>query len=465
MTPAGIAVQAPARWRAAAAGAWAWLDEMPAPRRLALVFGLHLALGLAMRQLSPLATLHTAATILAVLAISLSTRNPAVVLMCACYVSGSEVLWRMSRAYTFHETAKYAVSLLCLIGLIRMKRVRLPGHAVLYLALLLPAAVFPFVYFPFDTFRKQALFHLSGPIALTLAIVYCSNLRISAGEMWRAGVAFAAPLCGVLAVTVRSSYMQEVRFGTESNFQTSGGFGPNQVASSLAMGALLLLMGAVLGRTGWKQRAMLGGLAAAFTLQSAMTFSRGGVLSLGGALVVAGPLLLSGHRYKKQILAGMAAVALVLAVAFPLVNAYTGGKLAERFQEKKMSGREELAAADLRIFEEYPVFGVGVGVSRFFHPRGVTAHTEFTRALSEHGLLGLAAYLVLLWLLVRRGAAIVAARESRAYRGMLMALLAWPLLYMAVNAMRTSAPGLAAGMAFLTVLPGALLAQRQRFER
>ena len=465
MTP-GLAIDIPPRkvpwpepFRAAG------LAEMPALPRLVVVFALHALLGLAMHRLSPLATLHTFSTVLAVLAAALYTKNPAVVLMCAAYVSGSEVLWRMSKSYTFHETAKYTVTLLCLIGLVRLRKVRLPGPAVLYLALLLPAAVFPFVYFPFDTFRKQVVFHLSGPIALTLAIVYCSNLRIRAGEMWRAGVAFAAPLCGVLAVTVRSSYMQEVRFGTESNFQTSGGFGPNQVASSLAMGALLLLMGAVLGRTGWKQRAMLLGLAAAFTVQSAMTFSRGGVLSLGGALIVSGPLLLSGHRYKKQILAGMAGVVLVLAVAFPLVNAYTGGKLAERFHEKKMSGREELAAADLRIFEEFPVFGVGVGISRYFHPRGVTAHTEFTRALSEHGLLGLAAYLFLLWLLVRRAAAIVAARESRPYRGMLLALLVWPLLYMAVNAMRTSAPGLAAGMAFLTVLPEALLQQGQRFER
>jgi len=465
MTP-GLAIDIPPRkvpwpepFRAAG------LAEMPALPRLVVVFALHTLLGLAMHRLSPLATLHTFSTVLAVLAAALYTKNPAVVLMCAAYVSGSEVLWRMSKSYTFHETAKYTVTLLCLIGLVRLRKVRLPGPAVLYLALLLPAAVFPFVYFPFDTFRKQVMFHLSGPIALTLAIVYCSNLRIRAGEMWRAGVAFAAPLCGVLAVTVRSSYMQEVRFGTESNFQTSGGFGPNQVASSLAMGALLLLMGAVLGRTGWKQRAMLLGLAAAFTVQSAMTFSRGGVLSLGGALIVSGPLLLSGHRYKKQILAGMAGVVLVLAVAFPLVNAYTGGKLAERFHEKKMSGREELAAADLRIFEEFPVFGVGVGISRYFHPRGVTAHTEFTRALSEHGLLGLAAYLFLLWLLVRRAAAIVAARESRPYRGMLLALLVWPLLYMAVNAMRTSAPGLAAGMAFLTVLPEALLQQGQRFER
>lgn len=464
MTPTGIALQAPAPWRAAAA-ARAWYDEMPEPRRLLLVFGLHVVLGLAMRQLPPLATLHTAATILSVLAISLYTKNPAVVLMCACYVSGSEVLWRMAKSYTFHETAKYAVSLLCLIGMIRMRRIRMPGHAVLYLVLLLPAAVFPFVYFPFDMFRKQALFHLSGPIALALAIVYCSNLRISGGEMWRAAVAFAAPLCGVLAVTVRSSYLQNVRFGTESNFQTSGGFGPNQVASSLAMGALLLLMAVLLGRTGMKQRLMLGGLAAAFTLQSAMTFSRGGVLSLFGALVVAGPLLLSGHRYKKRIAGGILGLALALAVAFPLVNAYTGGKLAERFQEKEMSGREQLAAADWQVFEQFPVFGVGVGVSRYFHAGAVTAHTEFTRALAEHGLFGLAAYLALFWLLARRAAAIVAARESRQYRGMLLALMAWPLLYMAVNAMRTSAPGLAIGLAFLTVLPGAWLRHPERFER
>ncbi len=439
--------------------------EMPALARLALIFAVHGALGLAMRQLPPLATLHTFATILAVLAVSLFTRNPAVVLMCACYVSGSEVLWRMSKSYTFHETAKYLVTLLCFIGLVRLRRVRLPGHAVLYLALLLPAAVFPFVYFPLDTFRKQAMFHLSGPIALAMAILYCSNLRVTAAELWRAAIAFAAPMVGVMAVTVRSSYMQQVRFGTESNFQSSGGFGPNQVSSSLAMAALLVLMAALLARTGWKWRVLFAGLASLFTVQSAMTFSRGGVLSLAAALLVSGPLVLSGHRYKRQILLGLAGVALVLAIAFPVVNAYTGGKLAERFAEKEMSGREQLAAADWEIFQEFPVFGVGVGVSKFFHPHGVTAHTEYTRALSEHGLLGVAAYLALFWLLGRRAFAIVRSREMRPYRGPLLALLAWPMAYMVVNAMRTSAPGLAIGMAFLTVLPAIAPAQQERFAR
>ncbi len=465
MTTQGIAIQAsPAGFALAGAVRNRW-NELPETGRLVVVLGLHALSGLAMRQLPPLATLHTFATILTVIAISLSTRNPAVVLMCACYVSGAEVLWRMSKAYTFHETAKYVVSLLCLVGLIRLKTVRLPGHALLYLALLLPAAVFPFLYFSFDLFRRHVLFHLSGPIALTMAILFCSNLRISAGELWRACVAFVAPLSGVLMVTVRSSYMQEVKFGTESNFQTSGGFGPNQVASSLAMGALLVLMGALLARTGRWQRVMLAGLAAAFTLQSAMTFSRGGVISLGLALLVAGPWLLAGHRHKRQIVLGMVAVALVLAVAFPLVNAYTGGKLAERFAEKEMSGRERLAAADWEVFQEFPVFGVGIGISKYFHFGGVTAHTEFTRALAEHGLLGVAAYLSLLWLLLRRAAAILGARESKPYRGMLLALLVWPLTYMVVNAMRTSAPGLSIGMAFLTVLPGAVLAQKERFAR
>lgn len=465
MTARVVATAEPRLSWLGAAAASRLAGELPALGRLVGIFVLHAAFGLAMRQLPPLATLHTFATILTVLAVAVYTKNPATVLVCACYVSGSEVLWRMSKSYTFHETAKYAVSLLCLIGLVRLRRVRLPGHAVLYLVLLLPAAVFPFVYFPLDTFRKQAMFHLSGPIALTLAILYCSNLRVAAGELWRAAVAFAAPMAGVAAVTVRSSYMQQVKFGTESNFQTSGGFGPNQVSSSLAMAALLTLMTALLAKAGWKWRVLLAGLASLFTVQSAMTFSRGGVLSLAAALIVTGPLVLSGQRYKRQILLGLAGVALLLAVAFPIVNAYTGGKLAERFAEKEMSGRERLAAADWQVFEEFPVFGVGVGISKFFHPHGVTAHTEFTRALSEHGLLGVAAYLSLFWLLLRRGVAILGSRELRPYRGLLLALLVWPMAYMVVNAMRTSAPGLAIGMAFLTVLPGAALAGQERFAR
>jgi hypothetical protein len=155
----------------------------------------------------------------------------------------------------------------------------------------------------------------------------------------------------------------------------------------------------------------------------------------------------------------------MLSVAFPIVNAYTGCKLAERFAEKEMSGREQLAIIDWMLFVEHPWFGVGVGVSGYFHPGGTTAHTEFTRAIAEHGLLGVAAYVCLAWLLLRRSLAILCDRVNRPLRGLLVALMAWSLLYMAVNAMRTSAPGFALGLAFLTILPRQSAETEQSFSQ
>lgn len=439
--------------------------ETPELARLAALFALHAALGLAMHRLPALATIHTFATVLTVLAIAVSTRTPAAVLMCAAYVSGSEVLWRMSKSFTFHETAKYTVALLSFIGMVRLRRVRLPAGAVFYLLFLLPAAVFTFFYFPLNTFRKTAMFHLSGPIALTFCLLFCSNLRLSIRELWRVLIAFVAPLCGVAAVTVVSSYLRQVRFTTNSNFQTSGGFGPNQVASSLALGALMVVLIVLLGRMQWKLRALLTLLAGLLVVQSSMTFSRGGIIASAASLLLALPFVLAGHKYRKHIVAGVVVFLLLLSIAFPIVNAYTGGKLAERFAKKEMSGREQLAIIDWMLFLEHPWFGVGVGVSGYFHPGGTTAHTEFTRAIAEHGLLGVAAYLCLAWLLLRRSLAILRSPVNRPVRGLLVALMAWSLLYMAVNAMRTSAPGFALGLAFLTILPWQSAETEQSFSR
>ncbi len=439
-------------------------SDLPQAGKLLLILGLHAALGLAMHRLPQLATLHTMATLLAVLAISLSTKSPAVVLMCAAYVCGSEVLWRMSRSFTFHETAKYMLALLSMIGMVRLGRVRLPGPAVLYLALMIPAALFTFYYFPLNVSRKTVMFHLSGPIAVTFSILFCSNLRVVIPELWRIVVAFVTPLCGVAAVTVVSSYLNEVRFTTESNVQTSGGFGPNQVASSLALGALMLALALLMARMPPKLRAAFALLAALMVVQSAMTFSRGGVTASALALTCALPFALSGHRYRWQVLLGLAGLALLLMLVFPAVNAYTGGKLAERFSEKEMSGREKLAIVDWMLFEEHPLFGVGVGISSYFHPGNATAHTEFTRALAEHGSLGLLAYVSLAWLLLRRSASILLDPFSRPLRGFLVGAMVWAMLYLAVNAMRTSAPAFALSLSFLTILPAAVRAG-QRFVR
>lgn len=418
---------------------------------LALLFGTHVALGLAMHRLPPLATLHAFLSILGAIAASLYAKNPGLIVAAACYISGAEVLWRMSKSFVFHETAKYTVALLCLVGLARLRRRRIPGHAVLYLALLAPAAIYPFYYFGFDLFRKQVLFHLSGPIAITCALVFGANIRINRPQLWRACLAMALPLAGVAGITVASSYLRQVRFTDESNFATSGGFGPNQVSSALALGALALALAALLARFDWKARALAVVSSAVFAVQSAMTFSRGGLLSIGFSMAAALPFLLAGRRHKRALLAGALALALLLAAALPLANSYTGGKLAERFRDRNMTGREVLMRADLEIWAENPVFGVGIGISRFFHPRGTTAHTEFTRALAESGALGLLAYVSLAWLVARRLKAVLASPQDRPLRGFHVAMAVWPLFYMAVNANRTSEPAIAFLLSFLTV--------------
>lgn len=430
-----------------------WEDDLPEARKLLLFLGLHAVLGLAMHRLPPLATLHTLSTALAVIALSLSTRSPAVILMCAAYASGSEVLWRMSKAYTFHETAKYLVSLLCIVGMCRLRHVRLPGAAILYLALLIPSVVFTYYYLPLNEFRKTTMFNLSGPIATTVCILYCCNIRLSSKDLWRVVASYVAPVCGIATVTIVSSYSNQIKFSTQSNFQTSGGFGPNQVSSSLSLGALMLTVTVLLARMPSRLRVALSILTLVLVIQSAMTFSRSGLLSYAGALACALPILLVRNPNRWKILFVLAALCAGTALLLTFADAYTGGKLFERFADKKMSGREELVEIDWELFLQHPLFGVGVGISPYFHPRGVAAHTEFTRALADHGILGLLAYISLGWLAVRRVAGCLLDPSMQAAYGIAVGLIVWALLYMSVNAMRTSSPALALGLSFLAVVP------------
>lgn len=424
---------------------WTW------PQLVAL-FGFHGALGLAMHQLPPLATIHSVAAIVAVLAVSLYAQRPELLLSGMCYVSGSEVLWRMSKAFVFHETAKYVIVLICIIGLLRLARPRAPGLMVLYLSLLLPSAVITYYSFgDFNFIRRSWAFALSGPLAITAAVCYCSNLRLKAGEVWHAIIALAAPLVGVAAITLVSTYWREgVKFTTESNFETSGGFGPNQVASALALGALLIVLGALLFEQKPGLKAFFIALAAVFTVQSAMTFSRGGVFAMVFALALVSPLLLTSRRQRITLLVS----ALVLAVLAPQVyaglNRYTGGKFEKRFADTNMSGREDLLLTDLAVWEQNPVFGVGLGISRFYHKKGTLAHTEFSRALAESGSLGALAYIVFCLVCAQRALAILGQGGS-IYRPLLLAAMIWSAMYMLVNANRTAAPALAMGLAFVTI--------------
>jgi O-antigen ligase len=73
----------------------------------------------------------------------------------------------------------------------------------------------------------------------------------------------------------------------------------------------------------------------------------------------------------------------------------TNGMLAERYKEPGYSGRDRLAQASIHLFLEHPI--IGVGTSNFnaliaeekLYNFTSGAHNEITRAMAEHGILGI----------------------------------------------------------------------------
>src|SRR5690606_38226942 len=108
-----------------------------------------------------------------------------------------------------------------------------------------------------------------------------------------------------------------------------------------------------------------------------------------------------------RVLVGLVVVALVGIVLFARLDEFTGGALGSRFRDTDPTGRDELAQEDVEVWLDHPVMGVGPG--RAYAYRDVAgpleeaaAHTEFTRLLAEHGVLGLLAIATLGAVAVRR---------------------------------------------------------------
>jgi hypothetical protein len=141
---------------------------------------------------------------------------------------------------------------------------------------------------------------------------------------------------------------------------------------------------------------------------------------------------------------------------------FTGGKVVDRFSQVDVTGRDRLARQDLAIWRRNIVLGVGIGMARSERAEisgfRTAAHTEYTRLLAEHGLLGFIAALALCAAAVRN---VVRRRPSFA-KPVVIAGTVWALLYFAVSGMRTAAPAflLSLGLAQYSVLP--ILSARMR---
>ncbi|MQA28679.1 MAG: hypothetical protein GEU82_02410 [Luteitalea sp.] len=368
----------------------------------------------------------------------------------AAYIVGGEVLWRMTGAPIPWEFGKYAMVTVMVAWMIQNGRLKAPLAASLYFAFLLPSIVLTLVGVDLFLARQEISFALSGALAVLVAVGFFTQIQLSDPQRRQLYVSLLAPLVSIAAITVTATLLNpDITFGTESSVEASGGFGPNQVSAALGLGAMLAVLALTEPAAPWGFKPAMLACALLFTAQSAFTFSRGGLLTAGISALLGSLHLLSDSRARFRTLATAAGLGLLAAyLVFPALNAFTDGALANRFQDTGLTNRDSIASADIQIWQENLIFGVGPGqanVHREKFYRNTASHTEYSRMVAEHGLFGLVAFASLMVMVFQ----IIRKPRPVSQKALTMALSAWALLFMVSYGMRLAAPAFALGLAAL----------------
>ncbi len=184
-----------------------------------------------------------------------------------------------------------------------------------------------------------------------------------------------------------------------------------------------------------------------FAAHSALSFSRTGIYLLGIGLVVALPVMSIRKLIQPQTVLILGLALVIGLVTWGFLMRFTEGRIGERFSSTSLTRRDLIAVQDIAIWKKNIILGAGVGSSSIAHSEGtagrVGSHTEYTRLLAEHGLLGALAALMLLKMAARPWFTVPAGFTKAVLLSGASVTLAW----MAVSAMRNAAPGLLIGMA------------------
>lgn len=400
--------------------------------------------GILLARSAALATLHALLTFGLGLWIAMTSTMRRVALVCA-YIGGSEILWRIGKAAVPWEYVKYATVVLLVITLARVRKLRWDWLAVTYFALLIPSTLMSFSEQPFEFARQQISFNLSGPLLLAAATWFFAYLRPSRADIQRLFLAILAPVSSLALIALtKTASLDNLTFSDASNFQTSAGYGPNQVSTVLGLGVLLALLLALLIESGIRSRLTYGAVALILGVMSALTFSRGGLFGALGAIAIASPFLVQGARSRIALVIGaVALVGTVQAVILPRLDALTEGELSVRFEDVDPTGRDVLVKTELETFVQHPFLGIGPASLVQFGGELTAVHTEFSRLPAQHGIFGVFA-LAVMGLLAWRA---TIRQRNAAARALTVALLAWSLLTMGHAAMRLAVTPLAFGMA------------------
>ena len=378
-------------------------DDAPTPSLVLFLIAavVHAGFGLIIRDTPMLAAVHAWLALLIGLFVAWKGNIRDITCVCA-YLTGSELMWRMADAPIFWEFGKGAVALILISVIIRKGLFMRGGLAPLYFLLLIPSALLTMANVQIEWARQEISSNMAGPFLLMLAVWVYRNVRWNSRDLTLVFFFIILPLITASMVGVKSIATTDIEFGTQSNFASSGGFGPNQVSTGLSLGAFtcFLLLCLSPGNSNPVFMAVMAAGMLGFAAHSAITFSRGGLYSLAAGVFSAFWFLLATPRARLRLALG--AVAFVVIGGFyvlPSLDSFTHGALVHRITDTEPSGRYLIMKNELDIFNRYPLLGVGPGKTILLVQGQITAkvsgHTEFTRLLAEHGVFGFGALLLM----------------------------------------------------------------------
>lgn len=383
------------------------------------------------------------------------------VLLVAAYLVGVEVFLRMTGGNFNNEFVKVNVIFFVLLGMIYSNFSTNAFIYWIFLILLIPGIlVTSTVFNPAIDIKKSLVFNLSGPFCLAISSIYMFKRRILFSELQNVLVAMGLPIVTTTVyLFLFNPSVRDVVTGTQSNFETSGGFGPNQVSTILGLGIFIFFTQLTLFSKSKKEIILNGGLLLFITYRGIVTFSRGGVIT--GAIMILCLLfflyIYSNVRGRKKFVLVFVITGLMASGVWTYSSLQTNGLIERRYanqdalgREKKdrLGGREQIMGEELKLFMDNPIMGVGAGMGKQIRKETfgeeAASHNEITRMLSEHGLFGIFGLLILFI------TPFVVYINNRQHLYFLSFFVFW-LLTINHAAMRTAAPAFVYALSLLAV--------------
>jgi hypothetical protein len=374
----------------------------------------HVIIGFVIYLLPFLAKLYTVFIFIFGIVYLLRTKNKDnEALFISGYIVGVEVFLRMTEGNPLNELSKYLVIVFLFIGMIYKGFSKNSYVYIVFLLLLIPGIIIGVNELSFDVnVRKAIAFNISGPVCLAFAALYCYQRVVTREQIFNILFLIGLPILSMtIYLFLYTPSNKEIFISTQSNFSASGGFGPNQVSTSLGLGMFVFFVLALLYSNTKKMIIINLIIFVLISYRGILTFSRGGVFT-GIAMIVFLILVLyyySGPKVKSKLLT----IILFLVLGGSLLWSYsvykTNGMIEYRYankdargreKEDRLGGREEIAGTEIAAFMENPIWGIGVGKNSEYREEiighKVASHNEITRMLADHGAFGIAGIIILI---------------------------------------------------------------------